>query len=75
MKLPRDLDGEKLAKLPIRFGYRVVRQTGSHMRPAGEEHRLTTPRHKLRSRNSRLDPKRGGPANRHGKEGTNEGTF
>ncbi|MCD6349098.1 MAG: type II toxin-antitoxin system HicA family toxin [Candidatus Korarchaeota archaeon] len=32
MKLPRDLDGEELAKLLKKFGYRLVRRTGSHMR-------------------------------------------
>ncbi len=31
MRLPRDLDGEELAKLLEKFGYRLVRQTGSHM--------------------------------------------
>ena len=48
MKLPRDLSGPALAKAPERLGYRVVRQTGGHMRltPAerGECH-LTIPRH------------------------------
>ncbi len=48
MKLPRDLDGEKLAKLLGRLGYRVVRQTGSHMRLAKGEYRLTIPRHRLK---------------------------
>ncbi len=48
MKLPRDLDGEKLAKLLGRFGYRVVRQTGSHMRLAMGEYRLTIPKHRLK---------------------------
>ena len=50
MKLPRDLGGEDLARLLSRYGYRVVRQTGSHMRlesrVKGEEHRITIPKHK-----------------------------
>lgn len=32
MKLPRDLSGERLAQLLQRhFGYRLTRQSGSHM--------------------------------------------
>ena len=50
MKLPRDIGGEKLARLLGHYGYRVVRQTGSHMRlvstAKGDEHRVTIPRHK-----------------------------
>ncbi len=29
MKLPRDIGGEDLIKLLTKFGYKVVRQTGS----------------------------------------------
>jgi len=32
MKLPRDIGGQELAKLLERYGYRVSRQTGSHLR-------------------------------------------
>jgi len=32
MKLPRDISGEELAKLLRKYGYKVTRQTGSHMR-------------------------------------------
>jgi len=32
MKLPRDINGEKLAELLKRYGYETTRQTGSHMR-------------------------------------------
>ena len=32
MKLPRDIGGEDLIKLLAKFGYEVVRQTGSHVR-------------------------------------------
>lgn len=50
MKLPRDLGGEELAQRLARYGYRVVRQTGSHMRLVshikGFEHRITIPKHK-----------------------------
>ncbi len=50
MKLPRDLGGEELAQLLARYGYRIVRQTGSHMRLLSStkdvEHRVTIPRHK-----------------------------
>ena len=50
MKLPRDLGGDELVVLLGKYGYRVVRQTGSHMRLTtthrGTEHRLTIPRHK-----------------------------
>ena len=50
MKLPRDLSGEALAILLGKYGYKVTRQTGSHMRlttnDKGAEHHLTVPRHK-----------------------------
>lgn len=50
MKLPRDLDGVKLARLLSRYGYQVTRQTGSHMRltsvAKGSEHHVTIPAHK-----------------------------
>jgi predicted RNA binding protein YcfA (HicA-like mRNA interferase family) len=32
VKLPRELSGERLARAMVRVGYRVTRQTGSHMR-------------------------------------------
>ncbi|MDH7577598.1 MAG: type II toxin-antitoxin system HicA family toxin [Bacillota bacterium] len=49
MKAPRDVSGEKLAKLLARYGYRVTRQTGSHLRlttALGGEHHITIPLHK-----------------------------
>ena len=49
MKLPRDLDGEKLAKLLRKFGYEITRQTGSHLRLTTHlngEHHITIPKHK-----------------------------
>jgi predicted RNA binding protein YcfA (HicA-like mRNA interferase family) len=32
VKLPRDLSGERLVKIPARLGYVVVRSSGSHVR-------------------------------------------
>jgi predicted RNA binding protein YcfA (HicA-like mRNA interferase family) len=50
MKLPRHVDGDELAHLLSRFGYRIVHQTGSHQRLsaviAGKTHDLTIPYHK-----------------------------
>ena len=49
MKLPRDLSGEELAKLLRKYGYKITRQTGSHMRLTTHmngEHHITIPRHK-----------------------------
>lgn len=48
--LPRDLSGDALVRLLNRhFGYRVIRQRGSHMRLMtdirGVEHRVSVPRH------------------------------
>ena len=50
MRLPRDLSGDELARLLRRnFGYRFVRQRGSHMTLAvvilDAEHQVTIPRH------------------------------
>jgi predicted RNA binding protein YcfA (HicA-like mRNA interferase family) len=50
LKLPRDLDGKKLASLLRPFGYEITRQTGSHLRLSsahkGMEHHVTIPAHK-----------------------------
>ena len=50
MKLPRDMGGEELAALLGRYGYKITRQTGSHMRltstSKGFEHHITIPRRK-----------------------------
>jgi hypothetical protein len=32
MRIPRDISGADLVKLPQKFGYENTRQTGSHMR-------------------------------------------
>lgn len=47
MKLPRDLSGAELARALQKVGYRVTRQTGSHMRLTsdGGEHHVTIPAH------------------------------
>ena len=48
MKLPRDLSGPELAKALEVLGYRVARQTGSHMRLTTNEHgehHVTIPAH------------------------------
>lgn len=48
MRLPRDLSGEDLIRRLALLGYRVTRQTGSHVRltcPAPLEHHVTIPRH------------------------------
>jgi predicted RNA binding protein YcfA (HicA-like mRNA interferase family) len=50
LKVPRDLDGKKLAALLKPYGYQITRQTGSHMRLTsvlkGSEHHVTIPAHR-----------------------------
>jgi len=48
VKLPRDLSGAELANALSRVGYRVTRQTGSHIRLTTDtpsEHHVTIPAH------------------------------
>ena len=48
MKLPRDLSGADLVKALGRIGYRVTRQTGSHIRltlDSPTQHHVTIPAH------------------------------
>ena len=48
MKVPRDLSGRELAKALQVLGYRVTRQTGSHIRLTTTErgeHHVTVPDH------------------------------
>lgn len=48
MRIPRDLGGKELAKLLEKYGFRVTRQTGSHIRLTSDikgEYHLTIPRH------------------------------
>jgi predicted RNA binding protein YcfA (HicA-like mRNA interferase family) len=53
LKLPRDLDGKKLAALLRAYGYEITRQTGSHIRLTstlkGREHHITIPAHRVLS--------------------------
>ena len=50
MKLPRDIGGKDLINLLAKFGYKIVRQTGSHVRLKseimGKKHFITIPLHK-----------------------------
>ncbi|SNB44634.1 type II toxin-antitoxin system HicA family toxin [Geobacter sp. DSM 9736] len=48
MKLPRDVTGNDLAKALRELGYKVTRQTGSHIRLSTSqngEHHITVPAH------------------------------
>jgi predicted RNA binding protein YcfA (HicA-like mRNA interferase family) len=48
MRLPRDLSGDDLAQTLRQFGYRVTRQTGSHLRLTTVErgeHHITISKH------------------------------
>ena len=48
MKLPRDISGAELTKALRKLGYRVTRQTGSHLRLTTTEegeHHVTVPQH------------------------------
>jgi len=48
VKLPRDLSGSELAKALGRVGFRIVRQSGSHLRLTAESspaHHVTIPAH------------------------------
>jgi predicted RNA binding protein YcfA (HicA-like mRNA interferase family) len=49
MRLPRDVSGLQLANLLAKYGYKITRQTGSHIRlttERGGEHHITIPQHK-----------------------------
>ena len=48
MRLPRDVSGLELAKARATLGYRVSRQTGSHIRMTTQspgQHHVTVPAH------------------------------
>jgi len=48
VKLPRDLSGADLAKALSKVGYRITRQTGSHLRLTTDlpaQHHVTIPTH------------------------------
>ncbi|MBI5073589.1 MAG: type II toxin-antitoxin system HicA family toxin [Nitrospirae bacterium] len=48
-KIPRDLSGKELATLLDQYGYKITRQTGSHIRlttnTGDKEHHITIPNH------------------------------
>ena len=48
-KIPRDISGRELAKLLDRYKYKVVRESGSHIRLVSTykqiEHKITIPDH------------------------------
>lgn len=50
MKLPRDIGGRELSQALARYGYRVVHQTGSHIKLTSvikdKEHHVTIPAHR-----------------------------
>lgn len=49
MKTPRNLSGKELAGLLKKFGYKITRQTGSHLRlttAVKGEHHITIPNHR-----------------------------
>ncbi len=49
MRLPRDVDGQALARALLSLGYETDRQSGSHIRlttQRGGEHHVTVPAHK-----------------------------
>jgi predicted RNA binding protein YcfA (HicA-like mRNA interferase family) len=48
MKLPRNLNGDTLARALQKFDYQITRQTGSHLRLTTQrngEHHVTIPNH------------------------------
>ena len=48
MKIPRDIGGADFAKALGQYGYKITRQTGSHLRLTTQlkgEHHLTIPAH------------------------------
>jgi predicted RNA binding protein YcfA (HicA-like mRNA interferase family) len=48
MKLPRDINGQELAKKLVKLGYQMTRQAGSHIRlttAENGEHHITIPAH------------------------------
>ena len=47
MKLPRDVNSDKLISVLAQFGYSVSRQVGSHIRLTSQDgkHQITIPNH------------------------------
>ena len=46
MKLPRDISGAEALTALERLGFSVIRQTGSHVRLARGDRRVTVPMHR-----------------------------
>jgi predicted RNA binding protein YcfA (HicA-like mRNA interferase family) len=46
VKLPRDISGEQALRALERLGFSVIRQTGSHVRLALGDRRVTVPMHR-----------------------------
>ena len=50
MKIPRDIGSDNIIQLLKKYGYKITRQTGSHIRLTsnlkGTEHHITIPSHK-----------------------------
>jgi predicted RNA binding protein YcfA (HicA-like mRNA interferase family) len=48
-RVPRDISGQVLVKLLSRYGYKITRQTGSHIcltsNAQGSAHHMTVPNH------------------------------
>jgi predicted RNA binding protein YcfA (HicA-like mRNA interferase family) len=48
-KIPRDISGRELVRLLKKYGYKIVRETGSHIRLTSNfkctEHKITIPDH------------------------------
>ena len=53
MKLPRDVDGQRLVKALSKLGYEATRQTGSHIRVTtqrgGENHEVIPHHHPIKA--------------------------
>ena len=48
MKIPRDISGKYLSGKLVHFGYKITRQSGSHMRLTTQQngtHHITIPNH------------------------------
>ena len=50
MRVPRDVNADSLIRLLEKYGYIIIRQTGSHIRMSKKtddaEHNITIPNHK-----------------------------
>jgi predicted RNA binding protein YcfA (HicA-like mRNA interferase family) len=47
VKLPRDISGAEALRALERLGFSVIRQTGSHVRLAQGDRRVTVPMHRI----------------------------